>query len=128
MAKKSNNQEEVPKSSKALSGLNRELTDADLSSPGVQRMLLQKIDEYDACRLELEQVKKSFHEKDKQCAVLEEKSKSSLSFEVLYGFSLTIGAALIGLYPSIKAVFNWILLVLGIMLLVGPIVAKALKK
>ena len=45
---------EVKQNSKPLSGLNRQLTEDDLKSPGVRKLLLGQMDEYENCKSKLE--------------------------------------------------------------------------
>lgn len=129
MGNKTPKQAEETKKNKAFSGLGRELTEDDLSSPAAKKMLLQKIDEYDECAAKLELLEKQYHEKDKLCAVQEEKLVSSTKFDLLYSSCLTLGAAIVGLAPNIdgNAVIKYIILGLGVLLL-GIAVYSKLKK
>ena len=93
-------------------------------------MLLGEISRLEAIESISNDYKDKYHETDKQCAVLKEKEKSFLFSEILYSVSLTIGAAIIGLIPSIDSsdfppfVFG----ILGGVLLIGAIIAKVVKK
>ena len=100
-----------------------------MSSPAAKKMLLQKIDEFDECAAKLDLLEKQFHEKDKLCAVQEEKLASSTKFDLLYSSCLTLGAAIVGLAPSIDGneVIKYVILGLGILLL-GIAVISKLKK
>ena len=85
---------------KPLSRVNRVLTEEDLKSPGVRKMLLGQLDEFEQCKLDLNVVKNGFHNKDKECAVLSEKIKGLTSFDWLYSTLLTFGSIMIGYYAS----------------------------
>ncbi len=116
----------------ALSNLKRELTEEELNTPGAIRLLLSKVDDYDNCQKDLQKYMAKYHERDKQCAVLETLAKSNTAFEILYSFSLSVGSALIGLVPSVnmdgsQSYLQWILGSIGIVALVGGIIAKIFK-
>lgn len=114
-----------------FSKLRTELTDDDLQSTGVQKMLLA-----DIVRLEDELIQKNsyqdkFYQADKKSAVLEEKQKTFLLSEILYSTSLTIGAVLMGLAPSIekgKLIEPWMISSIGGILIIGAIITKVFKK
>ncbi len=55
---------------KSFSKLRRELSDDELSSPAVQRMLIDEIERLDADRVELISFRGKFHDSDKKVAVL----------------------------------------------------------
>lgn len=90
----------VKQESKPLSGLNRQLTEDDLKSPGVRKLLLGQLDEYETCKNKLSETIENFHIKDKETAVLAEKLKSYVSFDWIYTSLLSVGSILIGYYAS----------------------------
>lgn len=114
-----------------FSKLRTELTDEDLKSSGVQKMLLA-----DIVRLENEVIETSiyqdkFHTTDKQSAILTEKQKTFVFSEILYSTNLTLGAVLIGLSPSIekgKLIESWMIGGIGGLLILGAIITKVFKK
>ena len=97
------NQNGVKQESKPLSGLNRQLTEDDLKSPGVRKLLLGQLDEYETCKNKLSETIENFHIKDKETAVLAEKLKSYVSFDWIYTSLLSVGSILIGYYASQRA-------------------------
>lgn len=106
-------QKVIKQESKPLSGLNRQLTEDDLKSPGVRKLLLGQLDEYETCKNRLSVTKENFHIKDKETAVLEEKLKSYVCFDWIYTTLLSVGSVLVGYYAS-QPSQGLILLVLGI--------------
>lgn len=80
-------QKGVKQESKPLSGLNRQLTEDDLKSPGVRKLLLGQLDEYETCKNKLSETMEIFHIKDKETAVLSEKLKSTFVCFVSLGTS-----------------------------------------
>lgn len=106
---------------KPLSRVNRVLTEEDLKSPGVRKMLLGQLDEYEQCKSELNEVRKDFHCKDKECAVLIEKVKGLTKFDWLYSTLLTFSSILIGFYASQpdKGVVLLIIGIIGVLMSFG---------
>ncbi|MEY8238825.1 MAG: hypothetical protein RPT25_00610 [Cycloclasticus sp.] len=119
----------IKSSRRAFSKLATELSDDDLSSPGVQKMLLAEITRLESAALFSEEYKGKFHKADKQCAVLKEKEKTLIFSEVLYSVSLTLGAALIGISPSITSgkISSEVIGLIGAILVIGAIAAKVKK-
>ena len=117
-------------SRKAFSNLALELTDEELKSSGVQKMLLADISRLESSSSSLENYKELYYTAEKARAILLEKQKTFVFSEVLYSVSLTLGAALMGLTPSISSA-NFepnIILIIGFILIIGSIVAKVVKK
>ena len=124
----------VKKGDQALSKLSRELSDEDLQHRGTQRLILNELDKYNDCKVELENYKEKYHNADRENAVLKERLKTSTAFEIIYGFIISIGSALIGISPSIKEMnesgnsntyyLTWIILIIGILSVVGGAIAK----
>lgn len=105
--------EGIPKE-KPLSRVNRVLSEEDLKSAGVRKMLLGQLDEYEQCKIDLNEVRNNFHSKDKESAVLKEKIRNLTAFDWLYSALLTIGSILIGCYTSNPKEGKIIILLLGI--------------
>lgn len=110
------------KARKALSHLKRELSDDDLAQQGVQKLLIDKLDEVEEENVELRGYRERFHDTDKRLAVLTEKQRVRVSTEIISGASLAIGAAALGFAPAvwdkpeglIVAIFGAVLIILGI--------------
>lgn len=115
---------------KAFSKLAVELTDDDLKSQGVQKLLLAEISRLEASEIRADSFRERFNEKDKQCAVLKEKGKTVIFSEILYSVSLTLGAALLGLSPSIKSeeISPIVIGAIGVILIIGGVIAKVVRK
>jgi hypothetical protein len=117
----------------AFSKLKRELQEEDLSNRGTQRLILNELDKYEACKKQLEQYRDKFHEADKENAVLSARISSSTFFEITNSALLTIGSILVGLTPSVLKdgkpyYLTWVILSMGIVALVGSIATKFLNK
>lgn len=118
----------------AFSKINRELSEDDLKSPGTQRLILNELDKYEACKAELDFYREQYYEVASECKVYEEKLKSNTTNEVASGFLLAFGPSLMTLAPSIvNKDGNWyylstIVLIIGVILLSGGIIAKIIKR
>lgn len=114
----------------ALSNLRRELSEEELSSPGVARMLLDALDRSETEAGEVREFRDRFHSADKEAAVAKEQLRALASRDMVLDGALAIGAVLIGLTPSAWAVqpVGWIIAVLGAALLCLFILAKWLKR
>lgn len=119
------------KGRRAFSKLRRELTDEELSSPAVQRLLLDDIERLEKENGKLIDYQDSFYKADKKSAVLDEKLKTNVAQEVIFGVCLTVGAALLGFTPSVwvpDKPHGWISLALGFVLITGGVVSKVVKR
>lgn len=119
------------------SNIKRQITETDLESPAVQRILLSEVDKLQDKTSELEEVLRSksssydtlkddFHESDKDKGILEEKLKRNKSQEILYSFCLTSGSIIIGLAKTVWTHdLGEIFLGIGLFLIIGGIITKA---
>ena len=114
--------------SSPYSRIRREISEEDLASPAVQRILLGEVDKLQSQVSELELIESSFHVTDKKAAVLEEKLKAVNSHEVLYGLCLTIGSAVIGASSIIwDSGYGWVAIAIGSILVIGGIASRGMK-
>lgn len=120
------NQSIVPNS--PYSGIRREISEEDLSSPPVQRILLGEVDKLQNKVEKLELIELQFYAIDKKAAILEEKLKAVKLHEFLYSICLAIGSAVIGLSSVIwDSGYGWIAIVIGAILVVTGIVSRGIK-
>lgn len=106
----------------------RELSEEELTSPAVQRLLLS---EYDRVERECERLKsfeEDYHKFDKRVAVLEEKLKTSTASEILYTCCVSIGSVLAGVSGIYWNNRGWLLLCIGIALVIGSVIYKLVKR
>lgn len=116
-------------SRKALSALRRELSDKELLSPAVQKLLLDEIDRLENEQVELSGFRTRFHDADKRAAVLEQKNSINIGQEIVSTACITIGGALLGYAPSVWAnqPTGALALICGAILVVLGIVAKVVR-
>jgi hypothetical protein len=115
----------------AFRDIRRQLQEAELANPGVQKLLLEDLERAEGeCEI-LQGYVERFHDADKRAAIAEEKLKSQTGFEVLYSSSLGLGCAIVGLAP-----FFWdeknsrgpAALVVGLLLVICAALAKIVKR
>lgn len=117
----------LPKSKQPLSRVKRELTDDELLSPGVPKLLLGDIERLTEENLELRQYRDRFHEVDRELAVVREELSKSRTGEILLTGCFTLGGIALGALPaifSISTLFGFVLLAIGGGLLVLGAVAR----
>lgn len=116
-------------SRKSFAKLRRELSDEELSSPAIQRMLIDEIERLDTERGELASFRIKFHESDKRAAILAERFKGKIAIEIIHVTCITVGAAALGYAPSVWQMVPtaWMIAIFGLVLIVAGIAAKAVK-
>lgn len=115
---------------RSFSNLRRELTDDELTSAAVQRMLLDELDRLDRECADLSIIRDQFHTCDKRVGVLEERFKTKVSLEIMHVTCFLISGSSLGYAAS-----NWaaqptvslLALILGGVLAVAGVVAKVVK-
>lgn len=117
---------EIPKN--PYSGIKRLLSEEDLDNIAIKKLIISENDKLERQISELEKIKTKYHEIDKEKAVLEEKVAKRNSFEILYSFCLSVGSVLAGLSGIFWEQKGYLLLILGIVLIIGGIIAKIAKK
>lgn len=115
---------------RAYSKVRRELSEDELATPGAQRLLLDELDRLQRQVDELSAYRGQFHEADKRAAVLKQKLEVAVAGEIISGICLTVGAALVGIAPALwdKKPYGVIVVAAGIVLLVGGVLAKVIRK
>jgi hypothetical protein len=106
------------------------LTDDELSSPAIQRLLLDELDRLEREVSEQSQFRDRYHEADKRASVLEEKVKHWEATEIAHILCLTAGSALIGYAPSVwdHPPVGYLAIAIGAVLVIGAVIAKTRNK
>jgi hypothetical protein len=123
----------VPSSGRraAFRDVRRQLTDEELKSPVVQKLLLDMLQEADDERESLRSYVSGFHNADKTAAVLQEQLKTHTAIEVFFGVGVGMGGAIIGLAPFLwgaKTEFGVITGIIGLGLIIGATIGRVVKK
>jgi hypothetical protein len=123
----------VPTSGKRQSLLNirRQLTNEELSQSGTQKMLLEMLEEAENHGESMKNFEAKYYTADKQSAILNEKLNADRSIEVFFGTGIGLGGAILGLSPffwSLGSIYGALCLLLGICLILGASIGRAIKK
>lgn len=114
------------KTRQSFSRLRYELDQEDLSSAGVQKMLLSEIERLELEAEQLESFRKNYHSTHVEKVVLNEKLKTKVYVEILFAVGLTLGSAILGLIPSINSetVSDWVFVCIAAVLIIAAVAAK----
>src|SRR5579872_4408465 len=122
----------VPSSGRrqAFRDIQRQLDEQDMTSRGVQKLLLEELERSDSECQNLREYVELFHEADKRAAVLEERLKSNRYADVMFAVCLTIGGASIGWASALwdSSSKGPIALTFGIILVAGSAIGKVVIK
>ena len=117
------------KGRRSFNAVRRELSEDELATPGVQKLLLDELDRLERELRDSQGYRERFSEADKRAAVLEEKFKTYTSVEIVSMVCLAAGSLMVGLVPS-----AWssqpaaaMVLILGLLLLAAAIFAKRIR-
>jgi hypothetical protein len=114
----------------AFRNVGRQLTDEELTSPGVPKLILDELERTEAdCEI-LKKYVEQYHDADKRAAILEEKLKTHNSIEIFFGVGIGIGCTIIGLAPLFwnEQPKGYIALIVGALLTVGATVGRLVKR
>lgn len=115
----------------AFRDIRRQLTDEELKNPGVQKLLLDMLQESDEEREGLRSYVDRFHTADKASAVLMETVKTHTAIEVFFGVGVGLGGAIIGLAPFFwvsKAEYGVITGIIGLGMMIGSTIGRVVKR
>lgn len=108
---------------KSLSSARRDLSEEELSSSAVQKLLIDEVERLEDENQDLDYYREEFHKADKRASIFEERHRRVISQEIISNGCLVVGAAALGYVPSLSkdattativAVFGGILVVAGI--------------
>ena len=111
----------------AFRDLRRQLSEEDLKSPGIQKILLDDLERAEeSCEI-LNAYVERFHEADKRAAVLEEKLRPENAIEIMFAVGLALGGAIVGLAPvfwDATSSKGPIALGIGVCMIIGAIIGR----
>jgi hypothetical protein len=85
----------------ALSGIDRVVTTEDLAHPGVQKLILDRLDRAEATIRHLERYERDFHEVREKLVVAESSLRRLSSLDILQSVVLGVGCVMLGFIPSV---------------------------
>jgi hypothetical protein len=114
----------------AFRDIRRQLSDDDLASPGVQKLLLDDLEQAEEqCEIFSAYIER-FHEADKRAAILEERVRTQTALEVAFGVGVGLGCAILGLAPLFwtDQPKGWLAIGIGALLTIGASIARVVKR
>lgn len=113
----------------AFRDIRRQLTDDDLTSVGVQKLILDELEKAEGECEQMQAYVARFHEADKRAAVMEEKIRPTRSIEVFFGVGVGLGGATLGLAPYFadKPLHGLICAIVGGALIFGSVLGRVVK-
>lgn len=115
----------------SFGGIRRQLTDDELKSPAVQKLLLDMLEEAIRDRDELKTVVPRFHDADKRAGLLAERLNADRAVEVFFASNLALGGIFLGYIPlfwGIDVLYGIMSLVVGIALIVVACAGRLVKR
>ena len=109
----------------------RQLTDDELQSSGVQKLLLDMLQEADNEREGLRAYVSAFHTADKTAAILGVQVKSQDAIDIFFGVGIGLGGTVIGLIPffwGIKSEYGIVCGMVGLGLIIGATIGRIFIK
>ena len=114
----------------AFGEIKRQLSEEDLKSPGVQKLLLDDLERAESeCEIMQGYIER-YHDADKRAAVLEERVRSGTAIEIMFGIGVGLGGTIMGIAPMFwsEQPKGWIALMIGGLLIVGASIARVVKR
>ena len=111
---------------RSVAKLRRELSEDELSTPGVQKLLIDEIERLETENSLLSEYRDKYYDSDKSVAILEERDKKKVAVQVMSDACLAVGAAALGLTPFLwsSGPLGLIMVVFGVILIVGSAFTK----
>jgi len=110
---------------RVFSRITRELTEEELGTTGVQKLLIDEIEKTGAENVELRQFRDRYYQTERELAVANKALYRKKSDEIISGGTLAVGSAALGYLPSLQADQLWVCGVFGVVLVLVSIWAKA---
>lgn len=110
--------------------LRRQITDDELQSPGVQKLLINMLEESENECDKLRGYVERFHDADKRASVLDERQRSYTAMEIIFAVGVGLGGTIVGFAPFLwsKPPQGHIALALGMVLVIGSGIARVVKR
>jgi hypothetical protein len=118
------------KGRQAFSRIRRELSEEELATPAVQRMLVAEMERLDQETGELRDYRDRYYVAERDAAILRERGKRSTAADIIFGVCLSVGAAALAYAPMLwnSQPSGWIAILFGAVLIVAGIAARVTSK
>ena len=115
----------------SFGGIRRQLTEAELASPAIQKLLLDMLEETEASRDEYKSYIEAYHAADKRAGILGEKLNRDRAVDVFFGVGVGLGGTILGLSPFLwekGIVYGVISLIIGVAIIIGASIGRLVKQ
>jgi len=115
---------------KSFSNIRRQMTDEELSSPGVQKLLIDMLEESESECENLKNYVSSYHVADKRAAILGERLTKDNKIDIFFGVGVGLGGAILGLIPFFsddKPLYGVVCGFVGFALVIGATIGRIKK-
>jgi hypothetical protein len=115
----------------SVSNLARQLTEDELSTTGVQKLIIEMLEDAENENNELKNYVSKYHIADKQVGILAEKLLKDNIIDVFFGLGIGIGGVILGLTPyfvKLGALYGIVCGMIGLLLIIGSSIGRLLKK
>lgn len=118
------------KGRQSLSRIRRELSDEELASPAVQRLLIDEIERLDRDCSDLQEYRNKYHTAYTEHRVLQERLKKSLAGEIISGVCFSLAGAAFGYAPTVwnQQLNGEIAVSFGVILMVTAIASRVVLR
>lgn len=121
----------APKTRRALSRLKRELSEEELGTTGVQKMLVAEVERLDEENGALVEFRDKYYDLKADLAVAKQKENQGQAAEVISSACIALGGAALGYVPAVwgnQRLSAVLAIVIGLVLIVAAIVAKVVRR
>ncbi len=117
------------KGRQAFSRIRRELSEEELATPAVQRMLVAEMERLDEETIDLRDYRERYYVAERGEAILEERLKKNKAADIVFGVTLSVGAAALGYAPALwnNQPSGAIAIVFGVVLILSGIAARTIS-
>jgi VIT1/CCC1 family predicted Fe2+/Mn2+ transporter len=113
----------------ALQNLRRQLTDEELATPGVQKLLLDMVEVAETEKESIKEYVQKYNEADKKASILAEKLNKDRKIDVFFGVGIGLGGVIIGLSPyffSLSSLAGTLCCIIGALMMIGSTLGRVL--
>lgn len=111
-------------------GVRKELSDDELGSPGVIRLIIDDLAHLDEVSASLEYYRDKFHGVDKELAVARQRLRASWASDIIFGAGTTLGGMLVALAQrsSVSPWMNHLLTAIGVFVVLSGVMARVIRQ
>lgn len=121
----------TPKTRRALSRLKRELSEEELGTTGVQKMLIAEVERLDEENGTLVDFRDKYYDLRADLAVATQKERQGQAAEVISSACIALGGAALGYVPAVwetQRLTAVLAIAIGVVLIIAAVAAKVVRR